>query len=245
MADKLVIGNWKLFGSNERIREFAIELKALSAGRLDAQQVVICTPYPYLATLAAVLPEVGVGAQDCSVNTEGAFTGEVSAAMLADVGCRWSIVGHSERRQYHAESDAGVALKAVAVQQQGLCAVVCVGESLEERKRGDHIQRVASQVRASLEGVAAENLVVAYEPIWAIGTGETATPEQADEMHGVIRQVLVELYGESGRALRVLYGGSVKPSTAGGLFACDNIDGALVGGASLEAESFWQIVTAA
>lgn len=238
----LVIANWKMNASLVAVQVFAEKWQKLPA--LTNVETVICPPGPYLQAVKSALA-LGLGAQDASAHVAGAYTGEVSAEMLRELGCQWAIVGHSERRAYHGESSRVVAAKAVAVVSAGLCPVVCVGETLAERDQGRHEEVVAEQLAASLAGVSPESLVVAYEPVWAIGTGVTATAEQADGMHGVIRTRLNGVYGSEASGIRVIYGGSVKPENAGELFACENIDGALVGGASLEAESFWKIAQAA
>jgi len=243
VSASLVMGNWKLNGSLESIDQFAEQWRTKAPS--TSAEVVICAPTPYLLHLHKQLPELGLGAQDCSEHETGAFTGEVSAQMLFEVGCRWVIVGHSERRLYHGETDSVVAAKASAAQRAGLQVVVCCGETLAQREAGAQFAVVEAQLKASLASVAVSNLVVAYEPVWAIGTGVVATPLQAEEMHLAIREWLGELYGTDGRSVPLLYGGSVKAESAGELFACDNIDGALVGGASLEAESLAGIVAAA
>lgn len=243
MSASLIIGNWKLNGSLDAIDHFASQWRQMRPS--SSATVVICAPAPYLFHVRQQLPELGVGAQDCSEHESGAYTGEVSAAMLADVGCQWVIVGHSERRLYHAETDGQVATKARAAQRAGLQVIVCCGETLAQREAGEQLGVVAAQLRASLASVAVDKLIVAYEPVWAIGTGVVATPTQAEEMHRAIRGWLLTLYGSEGLSVPLLYGGSVKAESAGELFACENIDGALVGGASLEANSLAGIVAAA
>jgi triosephosphate isomerase len=238
----LVIANWKMNASLEAVQVFAEKWQHLPA--LTNVETVICPPGPYLQAVKSAMA-VELGAQDASAHVAGAYTGEVSAEMLRELGCQWAIVGHSERRAYHGESSRAVAEKAMAVMSAGLCPVVCVGETLVDRDQGRHEEVVAEQLKASIAGVSPEPLVVAYEPVWAIGTGVTATAEQADGMHGVIRSCLNQVYGSESSGIRVIYGGSVKPENAGELFVCENIDGALVGGASLEAESFWKIAQAA
>lgn len=239
----LVIANWKMNASSAAVKVFADTWHGMPA--LTGVETVICPPGPYLPAVAAAMPAMGLGAQDVSAHGAGAFTGEVSAEMLRDLGCRWAIVGHSERRTYHGESNQAVAAKASAAASLGLNPVVCVGEALSDRDQGNHEQVVSEQLRASLDAVDPDRLVVAYEPIWAIGTGVTASADQANQMHGVIRAGLHDMYGRQSSQVRVIYGGSVKADNAGELFACDEIDGALVGGASLEAESFWKIAQAA
>ena len=241
----LVIANWKMNGGLPAIQRFADQWTAGSPANLDDVRTVICPPAPFMPAVASAMPAMELGAQDCSANLPGAFTGEVSADMFAEVGCDWVIVGHSERRQYHGETSELVAEKARRVIDAGMTAVVCVGESLTQREAGEHEAVVTAQVSESLEGVAAAAVVVAYEPVWAIGTGKTATPEQANDMHRVIRTELTRRYGDDADQIAVIYGGSVKPDNAAELFACDMIDGALVGGASLEADSFMAIAQAA
>ncbi|MDA9368443.1 triose-phosphate isomerase [Flavobacteriaceae bacterium] len=237
------MGNWKLHGSLDAIDQFANTWRGLALS--PSVEVVICVPAPYFLHVRQQLPELGLGAQDCSAHESGAFTGEMSAQMLFDVGCRWVIVGHSERRLYHDETDSQVAAKASVAQKAGLHSVVCCGETLAQRQSGQQFAVVEAQLKASLASVALDKLIIAYEPVWAIGTGLVASPKQAEEMHLAIRGWLTELYGTEGISVPLLYGGSVKAESAGDLFACDNIDGALVGGASLEAESLAGIVEAA
>ncbi|WP_240125858.1 triose-phosphate isomerase [Thermomonas alba] len=247
MRRKIVAGNWKLHGS----RAFAAALLAeLAAGRPQGVELVVLPPYPYLQSLAAPCVEAGIalGAQDCSAHDKGAYTGEVAAAMLADVGARYVLVGHSERRQYHAESSALVAEKFVAAQAAGLIPVLCVGERLEEREAGQTEAVVAGQLRPVLEraGAAAfARAVVAYEPVWAIGTGRTASPEQAQAVHAFIRGEVAAFDATIANSLPLLYGGSVKPDNAASLFAQADVDGGLVGGASLVAADFLAIAQAA
>jgi triosephosphate isomerase len=180
----LVIANWKMNASSAAVKVFADKWHGMPA--LTGVETVICPPAPYLSAVAAAMPAMGLGAQDVSAHGVGAFTGEVSAEMLRDLGCQWAIVGHSERRTYHGESNQSVAAKASAVASLGLNPVVCVGEALADRDQGNHEQVVSEQLRASLDAVDPEKLVVAYEPIWAIGTGVTASADQANQMHGVI-----------------------------------------------------------
>lgn len=211
-------------------------------------EVVVCPTYVHLAQALADCKgaPVTVGAQDCSHMQSGAYTGEVSAEMLADLGCRWVILGHSERRQYHAESDDLVAAKLKAAVQASLSPIVCVGETREQREAGEAEAVVENQLRGALSAQAdLRGLVVAYEPVWAIGTGLTASPQQAQEMHAFIRGQLGGINGVDADATRILYGGSVKAGNAAELFAQPDIDGALVGGASLVAGDFLAIVSAA
>lgn len=215
-----------------------------------AADVVVCPPFVYLQETARLLKDngVGLGAQSLCAEPVGAFTGEVSGAMLRDVGCGFVIVGHSERRQLYGETDALVARKFVAAQAAGLLPILCVGETLEERERGRTTEVVARQLDAVLAvtGVAAlSSAVIAYEPVWAIGTGRTATPEQAQEVHAMIRGRIAAADARIAGEVRILYGGSVKASNARELFAMPDIDGGLVGGASLKADEFAQVCAAA
>lgn len=241
---RLVIGNWKMHGDTAFNSELLAGLRAGIAGAPDCD-VAVCVPFPYLYQTQSLLEGSGIswGAQDVSQHEKGAYTGEIAAPMLADFHCRWALVGHSERRGYHGESDAVVAAKAAAALSAGLTPVVCVGETLQEQEAGQThavIERQLAPVLAlGAESVA--RLVVAYEPVWAIGTGRTATPEQAQEVHALIRRLL-ESVG-AGQA-RILYGGSVKASNAASLFAMPDIDGALVGGAALAASEFLSIAAA-
>ncbi len=214
-----------------------------------ACEVVVCAPAVYVAMLAAAVPGgIDIGAQDVSEHASGAYTGDVSADMLADIGCRWVIVGHSERRQLHGESDAVVAAKAAAAIGAGLRPIVCVGETLAEREAGQTQQVVQRQLAAVLDRIGAPTLArgaLAYEPVWAIGTGRTATPGQAQEVHAWLRTQVAAQSAADAAALRIVYGGSVKASNAAELFAEPDIDGGLVGGASLAAKEFAAICAAA
>ena len=239
----LVIANWKMHGSLALIEAFSQQWRGLP--RLSGVDAVLCPPAPYLGAVSEACEGLLLGAQNCAEQVEGAFTGEVASQMLAEMGCQYVIIGHSERRSLYLESDAQFAIKARSATAAGLHPVVCVGEALGQREAGQQDKVVSEQLLSSLAQVPCDNLVVAYEPIWAIGTGRTASPAQADAMHEVIRLRLQEHYGAAGSGIPIIYGGSVKPENAGVLFECDNIDGALVGGASLEAKSFWQIASAA
>lgn len=245
MVRPLVVGNWKMHGSLAGNRAL---LDALLAEALpDAVELAVCPPFAYLpqALARCAGSTIGVGAQDCSHMAEGAYTGEVAAAMLADIGCRWVIIGHSERRQYHRESSPLLAAKVAAAATAGLAPILCVGETREQREGGEAESVVGAQLEGALaDEPEASGLVIAYEPVWAIGTGLTATPEEAQEMHAFIRRRLAGLVAAPD-SLRLLYGGSVKADNAAALFACDDIDGALVGGASLDATAFAAIATAA
>jgi len=219
--------------------------RAARAGA-PACDFLVCPPAQLLVPVGEALAgsAIALGAQDCHPQASGAYTGDISAAMLADVGCRYVIVGHSERRAGHGESDALVKAKAEAVQGAGLTPIVCVGETEAERGAGKTLAVIETQVRGSLPGDPAR-LVVAYEPVWAIGTGKVATPGDAAEVHRHVRTLLAAHFGaEAAAAVRILYGGSVKPDNAAALLAAGDVDGALVGGASLKAADFWAIGTA-
>jgi triosephosphate isomerase len=249
MRKPLVAGNWKMFGSRAENAQLLDTLLDLLKPGAKAE-VLVCPPFVYLWETGRILngSDVALGAQSICAEAQGAFTGEVSGAMLRDVGCSYVLVGHSERRQIFGESDALVARKFVAAQAQGLVPVLCVGETLEEREAGRTTEVVARQLDAVLavSGVNSfERAVIAYEPVWAIGTGRTASPEQAQEVHAMIRARVAALDGTIAASVRVLYGGSVKASNARELFAMADIDGGLVGGASLKAEEFAQICAAA
>ena len=249
MRRSLVAGNWKMHGS--RAENASLVRSLLDQARDDATtEVMLCPPFVYLHEVGRLLKdsEVALGAQSLCAEVAGAFTGEISAAMLKDVGCSYVLVGHSERRQIYAEGDALVARKFVAAQSQGLVPVLCVGETLEEREGDRTAQVVARQLDAVLavSGVGAfRSAVIAYEPIWAIGTGRNASPDQAQDVHSMIRGKVAALDATIGASVRILYGGSVKASNARELFAMPDIDGGLVGGASLNAEEFAQICAAA
>lgn len=247
MRKPIVAGNWKLHGS----RSFAVALldAVVAAPGLDAVEVVAMPPFPYLAELADRYrgQPLAFGAQDVSSQAQGAYTGEVAASMLVEIGCRYALVGHSERRQYHGESDALIARKFLAARSAGLSPVLCVGETLEQRQAGTTAEVIRSQLQPLLsEGVALlSGAVVAYEPVWAIGTGVTASPEQAQEVHALIRSEIARHDATIAGSLPILYGGSVKPANAAELFARPDIDGGLIGGASLDADQFLAIVAAA
>ncbi|MDE0063817.1 MAG: triose-phosphate isomerase [Gammaproteobacteria bacterium] len=247
MRRPIVAGNWKMHGSMERVDRFCTALSRAPAG--DGVEVLLFPPVGYLQGFAAGLKStcVELGAQDLHVEPEGAYTGEVSGRMIRELGGRWALVGHSERRTGRGETDAQVARKCVAALNSGLNPIVCVGESLDERESGFAQEVVRRQLEAVLDAVGAAGLgggAVAYEPVWAIGTGRTATPEQAEGMHRFIREAIVNVDKATGASVRILYGGSVKPDNAAELFAQPNIDGGLIGGASLEPESFLGIVAA-
>ncbi|MFL6846348.1 MAG: triose-phosphate isomerase [Allosphingosinicella sp.] len=241
---KLVAGNWKMNGSLASLSELAaIAAAAREASGVD---VALCPPFTLIAAAAARASGLAIGGQDCHEAESGAHTGSVSAAMLKEAGARLVIVGHSERRAGQSESDETVRGKAAAALVHGLQAIVCVGESEAEREAGRAEARVTGQLAGSLpDPDGAGELIVAYEPIWAIGTGRTATPEDVAAMHRVIREALTARFGDFGGRIRILYGGSVNPGNAAGLFAVENVDGALVGGASLTAAQFVPIIEAA
>ena len=249
MRQKLVAGNWKMYGSRSMTRSL---VAGLAAEFVDGApcDIAVCPPFPFLdeACRAADGTPVAVGAQDVSDRDEGAYTGQVSGAMLAEIGCRYAIVGHSERRSLNAEDDALVAAKFLAAQRHGLTPILCVGESLEERESERTEAVVERQVQAVLEAAGIEafaRAVIAYEPIWAIGTGRTATPEQAQAVHAFIRGLLRAENAKIADFVKVLYGGSVKAANAAEIFAMPDVDGGLVGGASLEVEGFASICRAA
>ncbi len=249
MSSRLVAGNWKMHGSLAANRRL---LEALEQGLRgsDGAQWAVCVPYPYLAQAESALRGTSIawGAQNLSEWAQGAYTGEVSGAMLRDFGCRYVLVGHSERRALHGETDKQVAAKFQAAQGSGLIPILCVGETLQERESGVTEIVVGRQLAAVLDssGVGAlANAVVAYEPVWAIGTGRTATPEQAQTVHAFIRGVVARQDAKLAAGLTILYGGSVKGANAKDLFAMADIDGGLIGGASLIAEEFIAICAAA
>ena len=241
---KLIVGNWKMNGSLASLAEIApIAEAAREAAGVD---VAICPPFTLIASAVTRSGGLMIGAQDCHQAESGAHTGCVSAAMLKEAGARLAIIGHSERRADQQESDSEIRAKAEAALAAGLAAIVCVGESDAQRRAGTHLEIVAAMLAASLpDDWKDAELVVAYEPIWAIGTGNVATPADVAEMHAAIRARLVERYGDRGQRIRILYGGSVKADNAAELLAVADVDGALVGGASLTAAAFVPIVRAA
>ncbi len=239
----LVAGNWKMNGLSASAAELA--KIAQGADRLIAKaDMMVCPPATLIAALAAKAKgtALAIGGQDCHARESGAFTGDIAAEMLRDAGASAVIVGHSERRQYHAETDADVRAKAQAAWRAGLTAIVCVGETKDERTSGNALEVVGAQLAGSVpDGVTAANLVVAYEPVWAIGTGLTPTAQDVAEVHKFIRERLVARFAAAGEGVRILYGGSVKPSNARELMGVPDVDGALVGGASLKADDFMGI----
>lgn len=246
MRVPFIAGNWKMFKNRAEAREFAEEFKKLYKD--TDVQTAICAPFTDLETLVEAFAgtDIKVGAQNVHFADEGAYTGEVSVAMLEDIGVDFCIVGHSERRQYFAETDETVNLKLKKLLTGAIRPIMCVGESLDERDAGSAFDRVKSQLQMGLADIDAKDaarIVIAYEPIWAIGTGRTATPEQAEEMCAFIRNTLIELYDEdTADEMIIQYGGSVKPANATDIMNMDEIDGALVGGASLKAKDFMEII---
>ena len=242
----LVAGNWKMQGLKRASTELAAIMQG--ASRLSADvSLMICPPATLLAAFSGLArgSKVLIGAQDCHPEPAGAFTGEISAEMLADAGATAVIVGHSERRISRQESDATVRAKAKAAWRAGLTAIVCLGETREQRQARQMLAVLGVQLAGSVpDNATAANLVVAYEPVWAIGTGLTPTPQDVGEVHGFIRERLIERFGDDGAAIRILYGGSVKPGNARGLLGVANVNGALVGGASLKADEFLAIAVA-
>jgi triosephosphate isomerase (TIM) len=250
MRKKFVAGNWKMFTTSATARELAAAV-VRGLGKEERISVAVCPPFPYLSVVAEVLKGscVALGAQNCYHEKEGAFTGEVSPAMLVDVGCRYVILGHSERRHKLGETDAFINRKVYAALAAGLEVILCLGETLQERQANRTEAVLDTQLNGSLAGLDAEALrhvVLAYEPVWAIGTGQNATPEQAQQAHAFIRGRIRERFGEeSASALPIQYGGSVKPDNAASLFSQADVDGGLIGGASLNADHFLTIVRAA
>ncbi|WP_339112405.1 triose-phosphate isomerase [Thioclava sp. GXIMD2076] len=240
---KLAAGNWKMNGLAANLAE----IETLVAEHGDAAcDVLICPPATLLAPMAATAAgKIELGGQDCHAKTSGAHTGDISAAMLKDAGATSVILGHSERRADHGESDADVAAKSLAAYEAGLIAVICIGETEAERDAGTTLDVIGTQLAGSVPDTAtAANTVIAYEPVWAIGTGRTPTLEQIAEVHDFMRDTLAKRFGEEAKGMRLLYGGSVKPSNATEIFAVSNVDGALVGGASLKAADFGAIISA-
>ncbi|MEM6558109.1 MAG: triose-phosphate isomerase [Pseudomonadota bacterium] len=241
---KLAAGNWKMNGTADALAEIDALLAAHPSPNCD---VLICPPTTLLSRLSAKAQgtPLQTGAQDCHANASGAHTGDVSAEMVADAGGSYVIVGHSERRADHGEDDATVRAKAEAARRANLTAIVCVGETLAERDAGETIEIVSNQLSGSVpDGATADNTVIAYEPVWAIGTGKVPTLDEIAEVHDDMRARLAERFGATAKNIRLLYGGSVKPSNAAEIFGVSNVDGALVGGASLKASDFGGIVAA-
>lgn len=252
MRKLLIAGNWKMNNGPEETHQLLSGLKKqLEGQRLDVE-VLVCPPFISLAAANELLQDqtiIHLGAQNMHFVDNGAYTGEVSGIMLKEAGCRYVILGHSERRQYFGETDDGVNAKALKALMVGLRPIICVGETLEQRKASKHFDVVRSQIKGAFDSLPEAQLnevVIAYEPVWAIGTGETATPEQAQEMHHFIRKELAGLYSESkADIVRILYGGSMKPNNAEELLTQPDVDGGLIGGASLKAQSFAAIISTA
>lgn len=242
----LVAGNWKMNGLKASRRELVALGRKLAKGPARCE-VLVCPPVTLLTEFKDEARAAGValGAQDCHARPSGAHTGDVSAAMLKDAGAKYVITGHSERRTDHGETDAMVKAKAEAAHAAGLTAIICVGETQSQRDSGDTLKVIASQIAGSLpKDVTAKNTVIAYEPVWAIGTGRTPTPEDVADVHAAIRARLEKQVGPEGAKIRILYGGSVKPANAAELMAVPHVNGALVGGASLKADDFYAIIAA-
>ncbi|MBQ8564739.1 MAG: triose-phosphate isomerase [Bacteroidaceae bacterium] len=250
MRKNIVAGNWKMNTTLQEGVALAKEIKDALNGVETKCDVVIATPFTHLVSVAAAVEGsiIGVGAENCADKSEGAFTGEVSAKMVASTGVKYVILGHSERRAYYHETTEILKEKVLLALENNLTPIFCVGEVLSEREAGEHFNVVAAQVKESLFNLTAEEfskVVIAYEPVWAIGTGKTATADQAQEIHAFIRQTIAEKYGnEVADNTSILYGGSCKPSNAGELFAKPDVDGGLIGGAALKADSFMGIITA-
>jgi len=245
----LVAGNWKMNGLREDAGALAAGVAALHGGAGDINcDVVVCPPAHLLTDVGAAIEGSGVvlGAQDCAKAASGAYTGDVSAEMIADCGAGYIIVGHSERRADHGEDNATVFAKALAVWRAHLKAIICIGETEAERDAGEHLKVVEAQIAGSVpDGATAANTVVAYEPVWAIGTGRTPTTDDIDEVHNRIRALLIERFGGEGDGMRILYGGSMKAENAVAIMSVEHVNGGLIGGAALKPETFWPIVEAA
>ena len=246
MRKKIVAGNWKM----NTLPAEGVELaKGVVAGRgevCSCVNFIVCPPFTHLAMVAEALKgsDVALGAQDCATEAKGAYTGEIAASMIAALGCKYVILGHSERRQYYGETSATLNKKMAQAYANGLIPIYCVGENLDEREAGKHFDVVKAQIEEVVYNLTEEqykNLVIAYEPVWAIGTGKTASAEQAQEIHAYIRQVLTAKFGAAAQETAILYGGSCKPSNAAEIFAKEDVDGGLIGGAALKAEDFLAI----
>ena len=249
MRKKIVAGNWKM----NTLPAEGVELaKGVVAGRgevCSCVNFIVCPPFTHLAMVAEALKgsDIALGAQDCATEAKGAYTGEIAASMIAALGCKYVILGHSERRQYYGETSETLNKKMAQAYANGLVPIYCVGENLEEREAGKHFDVVKAQIEEVVYNLTAEQykeLVIAYEPVWAIGTGKVAGPDEVLATHAVVRRLLCERLGETGNRIPILYGGSVKPANAGNLIGLDNVDGLLIGGASLDAQSFVQIIRA-
>ncbi len=243
MRRPFIAANWKMNKVISETREF-IELFSPDVKEVSDVDIVLAPPFTSLTNAAEMIKHTNImlAAQDVFYEEKGAYTGEISPSMIKDVGCKFVIIGHSERRQYFKETDEIVNSKIKAAQKGGLSVIFCLGESLEEREEGKTFNIIEREMSKGLDGTDIEDIVVAYEPIWAIGTGKTATPDQAQEVHAFIREKLRMKYGNKSDDIRIIYGGSVTPENIDSLMACADIDGALVGGASLKPESFVRIV---
>ena len=249
MRKKIVAGNWKM----NTLPAEGVELaKGIAAGRgevCSCVNFIVCPPFTHLSQVAEALKgsDIALGAQDCATEAKGAYTGEIAASMIAALGCKYVILGHSERRQYYGETSATLNKKMAQAYANGLTPIYCVGENLEEREAGKHFDVVKAQIEEVVYNLTAEQykeLVIAYEPVWAIGTGQTASDEDIRMVHTLVRELLSSLLGSNGIGIQILYGGSVKPDNAKAILSLDNVDGLLVGGASLQAQSFADIVRA-
>lgn len=247
MRQTIIVGNWKMNASKETVNTLVL---GILEGMLDVKsEVIVCVPYPYLCQVEALVThsQLKLGAQNLNVNVLGAFTGEVSANMIKDFGAEYVIVGHSERRTLYSEGDEVVAEKVQTALDNGVIPLLCIGELLQERESGNTRSVVARQINVVIERVGIEafkNIIIAYEPVWAIGTGVTATPQQAQNTHAYIRELLVESDVNIARSIPILYGGSMNPSNVDELIACEDIDGGLIGGASLKSGDFLRICKA-
>lgn len=249
MRNFLIAGNWKMNCGPQQTASLLEGIVEQYSQIPDALDVLVCPPFISLQTASEKISGIDrffLGAQNVFQEDNGAFTGEISTSMLNEIGCEYVIIGHSERREYFSETDVTVNAKVKKVLQDNIRPVICVGESLEQRKKGAHVRLVNKQVQAALNEVSsddAKQIVIAYEPIWAIGTGETATPEQAQQMHETVRSTIADLYDEDlAQQIQILYGGSMKPHNAESLLSQPDVDGGLIGGASLKADSFCEII---
>jgi triosephosphate isomerase len=253
MRQKIVAGNWKMNKTLEEANVLASEIQGMVADEVKGNvKVVFCTPFPFLVPIKNLLgnhPRISVGAQNCSEHESGAYTGETSAAMIKSIGVPYVILGHSERRQYFDEDGKLLAKKIDLALKHGLTPIFCCGEPLEVREKNEHEALVKKQIEESLfhlDSAAVQKIVIAYEPVWAIGTGKTATAQQAQDMHAVIRKHLAAKYGATvADSISILYGGSVNAANAKELFSCPDVDGGLVGGASLKSREFTEIIKSA
>lgn len=252
MRKKIVAGNWKMNTNIKEAEKLAGEIVEL-VDELDTDvEIVICPPFTHLCTVAKLIAKqhdekekIYLGAQNCADHASGAYTGEVSASMLKSVKCQYVILGHSERREYYHENNESLYAKIELALKEGLTPIFCVGERLEERESNRHFEVVSDQIKDvlyKLKGADASKIVIAYEPVWAIGTGKTATSDQAEEMHAFIRKIVADKFGDVAEVIPVLYGGSCKPSNAREIFSKPNVDGGLIGGASLIANDFVEII---